>query len=281
MSNSSLVDCTVLSPNHSGTRTQKLTRITPHIVVGQLKAENIGYCFTDKAREASCNYGIGTEGRVCLIVDEDKRSWCSSSGDNDQRAVTIECASDKTYPYALNNVVYNKLIDLCVDICKRNGKTKLLWFADKNKTLAYVPADNEMVLTVHRWFANTECCGDWLYARLDDVADKVTERLTTEQQKSDILYRVQVGAFSVKANAENMLKKLKDAGFEGFIVTVEVDNNAPAPAPAPASKKTVDELAKEVIQGKWGNGTERKNRLTQAGYSYSEVQARVDVLLTK
>lgn len=281
MSNSSLVDCTVLSPNHSGKRTQKLTRITPHIVVGQLNAENIGYCFTDKAREASCNYGIGTEGRVCLIVDEDKRSWCSSSGDNDQRAVTIECASDKTYPYALNNVVYNKLIDLCVDICKRNGKTKLLWFADKNKTLAYVPADNEMVLTVHRWFANTECCGDWLYARLGDVADKVTERLTTEQQKSDILYRVQVGAFSVKANAENMLKKLKDAGFEGFIVTVEVDNNAPAPAPAPASKKTVDELAREVIQGKWGNGTERKNRLTQAGYNYSEVQARVDALLTK
>lgn len=279
MSNSSLVDCTVLSPNHSGTRTQKLTRITPHIVVGQLNAENIGYCFTNKAREASCNYGIGTEGRVCLIVDEDKRSWCSSSWDNDQRAVTIECASDKTYPYALNNVVYNKLIDLCVDICKRNGKTKLLWFADKDKSLNYPPADNEMVLTVHRWFANTECCGDWLYARLGDVADKVTERLTTEQQKSNTLYRVQVGAFSVKANAENMLKKLKDAGFEGFIVTVELDNNAPAPAPAPASKKTVDELAKEVIQGKWGNGAERKSRLTQAGYNYSEVQARVNALL--
>lgn len=278
MSNSSLVDCTVLSPNHSGKRTQKLTRITPHIVVGQLNAENIGYCFTDKAREASCNYGIGTEGRVCLIVDEDKRSWCSSSWDNDQRAVTIECASDKTYPYALNNVVYNKLIDLCVDICKRNGKTKLLWFADKNKTLTYAPADNEMILTVHRWFANTECCGDWLYTRLGDVANKVTKRLTTEQQKPDILYRVQVGAFSVKANAENMLKKLKDAGFNGFIVTVE---NAPAPAPAPAPKKTVDELAREVIQGKWGNGTERKNRLTQAGYNYSEVQARVDALLTK
>ena len=119
--NSPLVDCTVLSPNHSGKRTQKLTRITPHIVVGQLKAENIGYCFDDTAREASCNYGIGTEGRVCLIVDEDKRSWCGSSRDNDQKAVTIECASDKTYPYALNDVVYNKLIDLCVDICKRNG----------------------------------------------------------------------------------------------------------------------------------------------------------------
>ena len=274
MSNSPLVDCTVLSPNHSGKRTQKLTRITPHIVVGQLKAENIGYCFDDTAREASCNYGIGTEGRVCLIVDEDKRSWCSSSRDNDQRAVTIECASDSTEPYALNGTVYNKLIDLCVDICKRNGKTKLLWFADKNKTLAYAPADNEMVLTVHRWFTETKCCGDWLYARLGDVANKVTERLggATEQQKSDALYRVQVGAFRVKSNADNMLKKLKDAGFDGYIVTV--DNDAPAP------KKSVEEIAKEVIAGKWGNGVDRKNRLTNAGYDYAEVQKCVDKLFT-
>ena len=269
MSNSSLVDCTVLSPNHSGKRSQKLTRITPHIVVGQLKAENIGYCFDDTAREASCNYGIGTEGRVCLIVDEDNRSWCSSSRDNDQKSVTIECASDSTAPYALNSTVYNKLIDLCVDICKRNGKTKLLWFADKNKTLAYVPADNEMVLTVHRWFTATECCGDWLYARLGDVANKVTERLGGT---TDTLYRVQVGHFRVKSNADNMLKKLKDAGFDGYIVTV--DNDAPAP------KKSVEEIAKEVIAGKWGNGVDRKNRLTNAGYDYAEVQECVNKLFT-
>ena len=267
MSNSSLVDCTVLSPNHSGKRIQKLTRITPHIVVGQLNAENIGYCFTDKAREASCNYGIGTEGRVCLIVDEDKRSWCSSSKDNDQKSVTIECASDSTSPYALNSTVYNKLIDLCVDICKRNGKTKLLWFADKNKTLAYVPADNEMVLTVHRWFTATECCGDWLYARLGDVANKVTERLGGA---TDTLYRVQVGHFRVKSNADNMLKKLKDAGFDGYIV--EADTGI--------KRKSVEEIAKEVIAGKWGNGVDRKNRLTNAGYDYAEVQECVNKLFT-
>ena len=114
---------------------------------------------------------------MCLNCRRGQEKVGSSSRDNDQKAVTIECASDSTDPYALNGTVYNKLIDLCVDICKRNGKTKLLWFADKNKTLAYAPADNEMVLTVHRWFTATECCGDWLYARLGDVANKVTERL--------------------------------------------------------------------------------------------------------
>ena len=134
--NSPLVDCTVKSPNHSGKRTHKIDRITPHCVVGQLSAERIGECFPE-GREASCNYGIGTDGRVCLIVDEANRSWCSSSSSNDQRAITIECSSDKTHPYAMNSAVYNKLVELCADICKRNGITKLLWLGDKDTSLAY------------------------------------------------------------------------------------------------------------------------------------------------
>lgn len=182
--NSSLVDCKVLSPNHSGKRKHSIDRISPHIVVGQLKAESIGNCFP-KGRGASCNYGIGTEGRVCLIVEEKNRSWCTSSNANDQRAITIECASDTKHPYALNDKVYQKLIDLCTDICKRNGKTKLLWFANKTKSLNYKPKSNEMVITVHRWFANKSCPGDWLYSRLDDVAKKVTERLNSKQNKEE------------------------------------------------------------------------------------------------
>ena len=141
-----------------------------------LSAESIGGCFP-AGRGASCNYGIGKDGRVCLIVDEENRSWCSSSNSNDQRAVTIECASDMKDPYAMTNAVYEKLIELCVDICRRNGKTTLLWFADKNKSLNYEPKANEMVLTVHRWFANKSCPGDWLYSRLGDVASRVTSQL--------------------------------------------------------------------------------------------------------
>ena len=177
MSNSSLVTCTVKSPNHSGARTHSIDRITPHCVVGQLSSSSIGGCFTSPSRQASCNYGIGTEGGVCLIVDEANRSWCSSSSANDQRAVTIECASDKTEPYAFNSTVYNKLVDLCVDICKRNGKKKLIWIADKNTALAYNPKSDEMQLTVHRWFANKSCPGNWLFSRMGELADTVTSRL--------------------------------------------------------------------------------------------------------
>ena len=178
MSNSSLVNCTVKSPNHSGARTHSIDRITPHCVVGQLSAESIGGCFDSSNVQASCNYGIGVDGRVVLVVDECNRSWCSSSNANDQRAVTIECASDMTDPYTMTNAVYEKLIELCVDICRRNGKTKLLWFGDKNTALNYSPKSNEMVLTVHRWFANKACPGDWLYSRLGDVANRVTAQLS-------------------------------------------------------------------------------------------------------
>lgn len=180
--NSPLVVYTGLSPNHSGQRTHPIDRITPHCVVGQLSAESICACFPS-GREASCNYGIGTDGRVSLCVEEKKRSWCSSSNSNDQRAVTIECASDRTEPYAMNSKVYDSLFRLCTDICRRNGKKKLLWFADKDKSLNYAPKSDEMVLTVHRWFANKSCPGNWLYARLGDLAAKVTAALGGSQQE--------------------------------------------------------------------------------------------------
>lgn len=179
MSNSNLVSCTVKSPNHSGRRTHTIDRISPHCVVGQLTAEAIGNCFTSPSRKASCNYGIGKDGRVVLCVDEANRSWCTSSSANDQRAVTIECASDTKSPYAFNDTVYNKLIDLCVDICKRNGKSKLVWIADKGAALNYQQRSDEMLLTVHRWFANKACPGDWLMARMNDLANKVNAKLGT------------------------------------------------------------------------------------------------------
>lgn len=177
MSNSPLVSYTKLSPNNSGTRTHAIDRITPHCIVGQMSVEDAGTWFAQTGAQCSCNYMIGKDGRVALIVPESQRSWCSSSRENDQRAVTIECASDKTAPYAFNSVVYARLIELCTDICRRNGKKKLLWLADKEKTLAYTPAADEMILTVHRWFANKSCPGDWMYERMGDLAEKVTENL--------------------------------------------------------------------------------------------------------
>lgn len=193
MSNSKLVNYTKLSPNHSGTRTHSIDRITPHCVVGQCSVETLGNIFMNANREASCNYGIGADGRVLLCVDEGNRSWCSSSNSNDQRAVTIECASETYHPYEMNSNVYNSLVKLCVDICKRNGKKKLLWFNDKNKTLNYSPKSDEMIITVHRWFDNKACPGDWLYNRLGNLAKSVTDKLSgkvNKVEKPTLTYRV-------------------------------------------------------------------------------------------
>ena len=279
-----MVSYTRLSPNHSGQRTHSIDRITPHCVVGQLSAESICGCFTSPPRQASCNYGIGMDGKVSLCVEEKNRSWCSSSNANDQRAVTIECASDKTEPYAMNSRVYDSLIKLCTDICRRNGKKKLLWFGDRNKTLNYTPKSDEMVLTVHRWFANKSCPGDWLYARLGDLAAKVTAALgsSSEPKPASQLYRVrktwadsksQKGAFSVLANA----KKCADSN-KGYSVFDE-DGRKVYPADSSTAKKSVDTIAREVIRGDWGNGDERKKKLTAAGYDYSYVQKSVNELL--
>lgn len=177
MSNSPLVSYTRISPNQSGTRKHAIDTITPHCVVGQITIKGLGDWFSKKSTACSSNYGIDKDGNVGMFVEEKDRSWCSSSRSNDNRAVTIECASDKTEPYRMNDCVYNKLVELCVDICKRNNKTVLLWFADKNKTVNYEPLPNEMVITVHRWFANKSCPGAWLYSRLDDLAREVTARL--------------------------------------------------------------------------------------------------------
>ena len=211
MSNSKLVSVTKLSPCHSGLRTHTIDRITPHCVVGQLSAESICNCFTSPSREASCNYGIGTDGRVALVVEEKNRSWCSSSNANDQRAVTIECASGLEEPYTMNRKVYKSLVKLCVDICKRNNKKKLLWFNSKSKSLSYKPKSDEMVLTVHRWFDNKSCPGNWLYSRLGKLAKTVTKKL---QKKEKFKLQGNAGLYKYGfkdpiGNASAKLKTLK------------------------------------------------------------------------
>lgn len=208
--NSPLVDYTRLSPCNSGTRVHRIDRITPHCVVGQASVEALGSLFQDYSRQTAPNYGIGADGRVGLYVNEKDRSWCSSSNANDQRAVTIECASDKEDPYAMKTIVYDKLIKLCVDICRRNGIKKLLWLGSKERTLAYDPADGEACLSAHRWFANKSCPGDWLYSRYGDLASAVTRELGGEKR---VIYRVQVGAFSIKKYAEVYAEEIRKKGF--------------------------------------------------------------------
>ena len=177
MSNSPLINYTWISPNRNSPRNHSIDRITIHCVVGQASVEGLGELFANPGREASSNYGIGSDGRIGMYCPESDRSWCSSSPENDHRAITIECASDTYHPYAVNSAVYHSLILLCTDICARNGKDKLLWLGDKWTALNYIPKSNEMIMTAHRWFADTICPGDYLYSRFGQIAKEVTERL--------------------------------------------------------------------------------------------------------
>lgn len=206
--NSSLATVTVLSPNHSGQRNHKIDTITIHCVVGQCTAKRIGEIFQSK--KASSNYGIGYDGSIGLYVEERNRSWCSSSASNDNRAITIEVASDTVEPYAITDKAYAALINLLTDICKRNGIKELRWRADKS-LIGQLDKQN---MTVHRWFANKSCPGRYLYERHSQIAKEVNENLNSSQ-----IYIVQIGAFSKKKNAEKLLTKAKAAGFEDAFIT--------------------------------------------------------------
>nr|DAL27502.1 MAG TPA_asm: peptidoglycan hydrolase [Caudoviricetes sp.] len=271
MSNSSLVSYTKLSPNCDHPRTHAIDKITIHHMAGDLSVETCGNLFAKPSYEASSNYGIGSDGRVGLYVDEGDRAWASASPSNDNRAVNIEvanCATGGDWP--VSSAAYNKLIDLCVDICQRNGI----------KALNYT-GDTDGNLTEHRMFVATACPGPYLHERMGRIAAEVNSRLSAQPAKSvdevarevirgewgngsdrrqrleaagydydavqnhvnailtgdepeqpapaepvepapeqpatDKLYRVQVGAFANRENAEKMLRRLKDAGFEGYI----------------------------------------------------------------
>ena len=218
MSNSSVVSMTKLSPNHSGKRKYNLRYIVPHCFVGQVTVEQGLNAFMSTSKQASCNYVIAKDGKVGLCVDEDNRSWCTSSGEIDHAGITIECASDSAEPYAFTPACYDKLIQLCVDICRAYGKTKLLWIEDKNKALAYTPKSDEMLLTVHRWFASKSCPGKWMYDHMGHLASTVTNELNKSTESSNKLYHVQVGAYKNKANADAMASKLKADGYDTYLV---------------------------------------------------------------
>ena len=172
--NSPLVSYTRISPNRTKNRNHAIDTITIHCVVGQCTVETIGSVFAPESRQASSNYGVGLDGRIGMYVEEKDRSWCSSNAANDHRAITIEVASDTKHPYAVNDKAYAALIDLCVDICKRNGIQKLVWSTNKSDRVNHKNGCN---MTVHRDYANKSCPGDYLYERHGAIAQAVNARL--------------------------------------------------------------------------------------------------------
>lgn len=223
--NSKLVNYTRISPNRSINRNHTIDTVSIHCVVGQCSVETLGSIFASTSKEASSNYGIGYDGRIGMYVEEKDRSWCTSSASNDNRAITIEVASDTYHPYSVNDVAYKSLIKLLVDICKRNGIKKLVWSTNKSERMNHLNGCN---MTVHKDYANKSCPGDYLYNLHGQIAKEVNAQLglgtsstvTTAKKK---LYRVrkswkdvksQKGAFYDLSNAKKCADKNK--GYSVF-----------------------------------------------------------------
>lgn len=194
-SNSKLVTYTRISPNKTIPRNHTIDTITIHCYVGQVTAKsgcNAGkFIISDPQNGTSCNYVVGYDGSIGLCVEEKDRSWCSSNRANDHRAVTIEVACEAKHPYMTTEKALSALIELVADICRRNKKKKLIWFGDKNRTLAYKPKDDEMVMTVHRWFAPKACPGSYLYEKHSYIAEQVNKKLNQnlQNQTSKFIYK--------------------------------------------------------------------------------------------
>ena len=195
MSNSPLVDYTRISPNKNSPRNHKIDTITIHCVVGQCTVETLGNIFAPTSRQASSNYGVGTDGKIGMYVEEKDRSWCSSNAANDNRAVTIEVASDTKHPYAVNDRAFAALLDLVTDICKRNGIRKLVWSTKKADRVNHKNGCN---MTVHRDYANKSCPGDYLYNRHGEIAAEVNRRLGVEDTAPDTGAAQGVTVYTVK-----------------------------------------------------------------------------------
>lgn len=220
--NSKLVNYTRISPNRSVNRNHKIDTVSIHCVVGQCSVETLGSIFASTSKEASSNYGIGYDGRIGMYVEEKDRSWCTSSASNDNRAITIEVASDTYHPYRVNDAAYKSLIKLLVDICKRNGIKKLVWSTNKSERMNHLNGCN---MTVHRDYANKSCPGDYLYNLHRQIAKEVNAQLgsDTSSTTKKTLYRVrktwkdvksQKGAFYDLSNAKKCADKNK--GYSVF-----------------------------------------------------------------
>lgn len=246
MSNSKLICYTRLSPNCNKPRNHKIDTITIHHMAGNLTIEQCGELFANPAREVSSNYGIGTDGRIALYVDEANRSWCSYSPSNDNRAITIEVANDGGEPnWHVSDKAMASLINLCVDICKRNGIKKLNYTGDTSGNL-----------TMHKWFTATGCPGPYLSSKFPYIESEVNKRLgqtTKTSAKATTttkhLYRIrkswterksQIGAYSSFDNA----KKACKAGYTVY------DEKGKAVYSIPAAKTpTLTKGSKITLKG--------------------------------
>ena len=247
MSNSRLVTYTNLS-NHYSVRTHAIDTITIHCYVGQVTAKQGCDYFASTDREASCNYVVGKDGSIGLCVEEKNRSWCSSNRDNDNRSVTIEVASDTTHPYRVTDEALSALIQLVFDICERNGIPELRWRGDKS-LIGQVDQQN---MTVHRWFANKACPGDYLY----NLHGYIAEQVNKELEGNDMITQEQFNkmmdnylAERAKQDGGDWSKEARDwAVSEGIIGGTSSDSFTPEWKSWPTREQLVV-ILKRMLEG--------------------------------
>ena len=240
--NSSLVDYTKISPNKTSPRRHTIDTITIHCVVGQCSIEALGAHFASPSLGASSNYGIGYDGRIGMYVEEKDCSWCSSNTANDDRAITIEVASDATHPYAVKDAALKSLIELVADICKRNGIKKLVWSENKSDRVNHVNGCN---MTVHRDYANKSCPGQYLYDRHPYIAEEVNKRL----------------------------------GASSGATSSAPTTSTPTPAPTPSVSTSRIDTVKEVQS--WANTNYKSGLVVDGIYGANTKRALVKILQTE
>lgn len=202
MSNSSLVVHTNISPNRTSPRNHKIDRFTIHCFVGSPSVEAGCKAFESRLKMASCNYYISPKGQIGLVCPESDRSWCSSSSANDHRAITFEVASGTKAPYEVTDEALSALIRLIVDCCKRNGIKKVLWFPNQKVALNYQPKEGEAIFTLHKWFKNKACPGEYLISKHPFIADSVNSVLNAQKPILDtfepFLVKIMVDSLNVR-----------------------------------------------------------------------------------
>lgn len=254
MSYSKLTNKYLPVASHSGKRTQQIRHIVIHHNAGINSIESLHKFFLSGSRQVSANYGIGNDGRIACYVDEENRAWTTGGDDPDQHSITIEVSNSSTGgQWPVSEKAINSVIKLCADIIKRYKIKGEIFTGEKDG-----------ILQMHKWYQATACPGPYLESKFKYIAEEV-KKINSKKEKEE-MYKVQVGAFEVRKNAEKLLKELNSKGYEAFIVEDKASG-------ANQNTKSISQLADEVIAGLHGNGEARKKSL---GSLYDAVQAEVN-----
>lgn len=205
MTYSKLTDVYIPVYGKSNPRIFDIAKITVHHMAGNLTVESCANVFKNPDREASSNYGIGSDGRIACYVPEEERAWTSNSWANDHVAITIEVADYDCTNWKPSDKAYASTVALCADICNRYGITP-----------KYTSGTNG-TFTEHMMFASTSCPGPWWHAHMpqfiDDVKNAMKGDIVTNDDINKIAIRVWEYIYHQGKPDED--KILQEAGYTG------------------------------------------------------------------